>query len=50
MGGVGEAHPVGEVHFHSKDTDILWTRIGRTVKLDTVGGGHFWKMIGRGRE
>ena len=44
-GGVKKAHPVGEIHFHGKDTDILRTNIGGaidvdTVSEDTVNGGH----------
>lgn len=48
--GVKKAYPVGEIHFHSKDTDILGTSLRGvengavdldTVSEDTVSGGHF---------
>ena len=50
--GVNGAHPIREVHFHSKDADILGTGLrgvsggavnGGTVSEDTGSRGHFWK-------
>lgn len=60
-----KTHPVGEVHFHGEDADILGARLRGvgsdavcvdTVCVDTVESGHFerggeeGKMRGRMRE
>ena len=39
------AHPVGEVHFHGQDADILGTGLrvvvgSDAVSVDTVSSGH----------
>lgn len=48
--GLKMAHPIREVHFHSKDADILGTSLRGissgpidvdTVRKDTVSRGHF---------
>ena len=42
------AHPVGEIHFHGQDADILWAGIRRmgsdAVGVDTVESRHFRRM------
>lgn len=45
MEGDKKAHPVGEVHFHPEDTDILGTSVRGVdaVSEDTVNRGHFWR-------